>query len=162
MWLARPATCVPSSYYIVVHPTIDNWVPSEMDANVVGVPPFSEPKSSDCVLPFTLLCCSANNVPSRETFDHGSCVKGQKLLGPPETPAPSLVRRVRPVPSVLTFHNPFWLVSALPIKELFSTRNSSVVLLIARTAVIAILALVKMVCGEPPVAGRTLIVLRPR
>ena len=77
-------------------------------------------------------------------------------------PAPSLVSRVRLVPSVLTFHNPFWLVSALPIKELFSTRNNRVVLLIARTAVIAIPALVKMVCGEPPVAGRTLIVLGPR
>ena len=32
--------------HIIAQPTIDNCVPSEMDAKVVGAPPLSEPKSS--------------------------------------------------------------------------------------------------------------------
>src|SRR6185312_2687114 len=161
--LTSPAACIPlTRHHIVVHPTIASCVPSAIEANVVGVSPLNEPNSSDCVLPLAPLCCSANRDPSRETFDQGSCVNEQKLLGPLDTPAPSLVRRIRPVPLVLTFHNPLLLVSALPMKELFSTRNSSVVLLMARTAIIAIVALLKIVWDEPPVAGRMLIALGPR
>src|SRR6266568_3237557 len=74
-----------------------------MDAKVVGVPPFSEPKSSEMVLPLLPLCCKANRLPSREAFDQGYWVYWHRRLGPAETPAPSLVSLVRPVPSVLTF-----------------------------------------------------------
>src|SRR6266571_4558338 len=103
-----------------------------MDAKVVGVPPFSEPESSEMVLPLLPLCCKANKLPSREAFDQGYCVYWHKTLGPAETPPPSLVSRVKPVPSVLTFHRPFLLVSTfVEPKPLFSTSSNRLVLPIA-------------------------------
>src|SRR2546421_10240823 len=113
---------------MVVQPTIDNCVPSEMEANVVGVPPFSEPKSSDWVSPLAVLCCKANLLPSRETFDQGNWLYWHRRLGPPETPAPSDVSRVKPEPSVPTFQSPFWPV----FPDMFSTVKSRVLVVTAR------------------------------
>ena len=123
---------------MVVQPTIDSCVPSEMEAKVVDDPPLIEPKSSDWVWPLALLCCEANILPSRETFDQGYCVYGHRRVGPPETPAPPVVSLVKPLPSALTFHNPFWLVSTFVPVALLLISSSRVVLLIERIAVIAI------------------------
>ncbi len=125
-------------FYMVVQPTIDSCVPSEMEAKVVDDPPLIEPKRSDWVWPLALLCCEANILPSRETFDQGYCVYGHRRLGPSETPAPLLVSLVSPLPSVFTFHNPFWLVSTFVPVLLLLISSSRVDLLIERTAVIAI------------------------
>src|SRR2546425_8658867 len=139
---------------------MDNCVP-EMEANVVGIPPFMEPKSSDWVWPLELLCCKANILPSRETFDQGYWEYWHKMLGPPDTLAPPVESCIKRVPSVLTFHKPLWLVSTFVPVALLLTSSSRVVLLIERIAVMAMSWLVKMFCGEPPVAGRVLIVLGP-
>jgi hypothetical protein len=132
-----------------------------MEAKLVCVPSLSELKSSDCVWPVAVVCCKAYILPSRETFDQGYWVYGHRRLGPPETPPPPLVSLVSPLPSVLTFHNPFWLVSTFVPVPLLLTSSRRVVLLIERIAVIAMFWLVKIFCCAPPVAGRKLIVLGP-
>src|SRR5438876_1457886 len=147
--------------YIVVQPTIDSCVPSEMEAKVLDDSPLREPKSSDWVWPLALLCCKANILPFRETFDQGYWVYGHRRPGPPETPAPSVVSLVKLLPSALNFHNPFWLVSTFIPVALLLISSSRVVLLIERTAVIAMFWLVKIFCCAPPVADCTFIVLGP-
>src|SRR5713101_9008721 len=108
-----------------------------MEAKVVGDPPLREPKSSDWVWPLAVLDCKANILPSRETFDQGYWVYGHRRPGPPETPAPPVVSLVKPLPSALTLHNPFWLVSAFVPVALLLISSSRVDLLIERTEVIA-------------------------
>src|SRR5258708_12022310 len=99
-------------------------------------------------------------LPSREMFDQGYCVYGFRFIFPTlDTPAPTIAIRVRLVPSVLIFHSPFWLVSA--VAPWLLTTSSNVVLLIARTLVMAIFGLLRMLCCEPPVAGSTTRLLGP-
>src|SRR5437660_423072 len=94
--------------YIIVQPAIDNCVP-EMEANTWGAPPLIDPKSRVEVV--EMLWPRAYRLPSRETFDQGYRVYGFSTLF---TAAVSLVRRVSPDPSTLTFHQPERLVSTPP------------------------------------------------
>src|ERR1700694_4863507 len=75
-------------------------------AKMVVVPPPTEPTSRLVIesLLWISVTCKAYRLPSNETFDQGYCEKRLKLLS---FPAFSVVRRVRPEPSVFSFHNPF-------------------------------------------------------
>ena len=151
----------PVADYIVVQPAISRTVPL-IDANVVGVPPFSDPNISVYVLVEKFAICSTYMLPSRDTFDQKYCENGVKAL---VSPALLEVRRNGVVePSVLSLYSPSLLVSPLTPSPVFVAVASRYVLLgsITRTLVMASVGLVKKVVGGTfPVVDLTLTVLEP-
>ena len=148
--------------YIVVQPATSSTVPL-IDANVVGVPPFSDPNIRVYVLVVEkFVICNTYMLPSRDTFDQKYCENEFKAL---ISPALLEVRRNGVVePSVLSLYSPSLLVFPLTPSPILVAVASRYVLLgsITRTLVMASVELVKKVVGGTfPVVDLTLTVLEP-